>query len=176
MNITFLRHATTDLNGKGLIATRMDYSLNDNGKSMCKQNVFDKCDFDNVYCSPFKRTVETAKLVYPYQEPIITPYLAQRNLGELNEKYKKDYEIEYLKLVRNYLLNPVGAESFEDVVYRINSFFEYLINNQKSNDNILVVTHNGIMRIIKKQYLLEDVNIDSNNLSKFSLVLKSKTL
>ncbi len=173
MNITFLRHATTDLNGKGLIATNLDYPLNDNGKFMCKQNVFNKHDFDNVYCSPFKRTIETAKLVYPYQEPIITPYLTQRDLGELNEKYKKDYEIEYLKLVRNYLLNPVGSESLEDVVDRINSFFKYLLNNQQSNDNILVVTHNGIMRIIKKYYLSEETNIDSNNLAKFSLVLKN---
>ena len=31
MNLTFLRHGTTDLNGKGLIATKLDYSLNDNG-------------------------------------------------------------------------------------------------------------------------------------------------
>lgn len=172
MDITFLRHALTNLNGKGFIATQLDYSINEEGKRQCKDNVFKEEEFDNIYCSPFKRTIETAQLVYPYKKPIIMPELAQRDLGELNEKYKKDYDLEYLRLVREYLVNPKNAETIGEIIYRLNKFFNYLNINQQNDDKILVVTHNGIMRIIKKYYLFEKQEIESKNLGKFTLTLK----
>ena len=172
MIVTILRHGTTDLNGKGLIATKLDYSLNDNGRKQCMENIFAKDDFSIVYSSPYKRTLETARLVYPYSEPIILPCIVQRNLGVLNEKYKKDYTREYLKLVRDYIVNPEGAETLNDIIIRLDYFFDYVKLNNSENANILVVTHNGIMRIIKKYYMNETNNIESENLGKFTLTLK----
>lgn len=46
MELTFLRHAKTDLNGKGYIATKLDYSLNEIGVEQCLNNVFSANDFD----------------------------------------------------------------------------------------------------------------------------------
>ena len=172
MNLTFLRHGTTDLNGKGLIATKLDYSLNDNGKKQCIENIFAKNDFSTVYSSPYKRTLETARLVYPYSEPIIVPCIVQRDLGILNEKYKKDYTREYLKLVREYIVNPEGAETLNDIMIRLDCFFDYVRLNSSDDDNVLVVTQNGIMKIIKKYYMNETNNIESENLGKFTLTLK----
>ena len=172
MNLTFLRHRTTDLNGKGLIATKLDYSLNDNGRKQCMENIFAKTDFSTVYSLPYKRTLETARLVYPYSKPIILPCIMQRDLGVLNEKYKKDYTKEYLKLVREYIVNPEGAETLNDIIIRLDYFFDYVKLNNSENANILVVTHNGIMRIIKKYYMNETNNIESENLGKFTLTLK----
>ena len=172
MIVTILRHGTTDLNGKGLIATKLDYSLNDNGKKQCIENIFAKNDFSTVYSSPYKRTLETARLVYPYSEPIIVPCIVQRDLGILNEKYKKDYTREYLKLVRKYIVNPEGAETLNDIMIRLDCFFDYVRLNSSDDDNVLVVTHNGIMRIIKKYYMNETNNIESENLGKFTLTLK----
>ena len=96
----------------------------------------------------------------------------QRNLGVLNEKYKKDYTREYLKLVRDYIVNPEGAETLNDIIIRLDCFFDYVKLNNSENANILVVTHNGIMRIIKKYYMNETNNIESENLGKFTLTLK----
>ncbi len=172
MEVTFLRHAKTDLNGKGYIATKKDYFLNEIGREECLRNVFSPNSFNNVYCSPYKRTIETAKIVYPYLEPVILSNLVQRDLGVLNEKMKKDYSIEYLKSVREYLVNPENAETLEDIMERLNDFFEYIKLQHDDNSRILVVTHNGIMRIIKKFYLNEVNNIDSKNLGKFKMILK----
>ena len=44
------------------------------------------------------------------------------NLEILNEEMKKDYSIEYLKAVREYLVNPENAETLEDIMERINIF------------------------------------------------------
>lgn len=172
MEVTFLRHAKTDLNGKGYIATKKDYFLNEIGREECLRNVFPPNSFNSVYCSPYKRTIETAKIVYPYLEPVILSNLMQRDLGILNEKMKKDYSVEYLKAVREYLVNPENAETLEDIMERLNNFFEYMKLQHDDNSKILVVTHNGIMRIIKKFYLNEVNNIDSQNLDQFKMVLK----
>lgn len=98
--------------------------------------------------------------------------LIQRDLGVLNEKMKKDYSIEYLKAVREYLVNPENSETLEDIMKRLNNFFEYIKLHHDDNSKILVVTHNGIMRIIKKFYLNEVNNIDSQNLGQFKMILK----
>lgn len=172
MELIFLRHAKTDLNGKGYIATKKDYFLNEIGREECLRNVFPPDSFNSVYCSPYKRTIETAKIVYPYLEPVILSNLMQRDLGILNEKMKKDYSIEYLKAVREYLVNPENAETLEDIMERLNNFFEYIKLQHDNNSKILVVTHNGIMRIIKKFYLNEVNNIDSQNLDQFKMILK----
>lgn len=172
MEVTFLRHAKTDLNGKGYIATKKDYFLNEIGREECLRNVFPPDSFNSVYCSPYKRTIETTKIVYPYLEPVILSNLMQRDLGILNEKKKKDYSIEYLKAVREYLVNPENAETLEDIMERLNNFFEYIKLQHDDDSKILVVTHNGIMRIIKKFYLNEVNNIDSQNLDQFKMLLK----
>ena len=172
MEITFLRHGKTELNGKGYIATKKDYSLNEVGINQCSNNIFLPDSFDYVYSSPFKRTIETAKIVYPYLEPIISSYLTQRDLGELNEKFKFEYDNEYLRLVREYIVTPQNAESLEDVMTRIELFFQYVMLHHDDNSQLLVVTHNGIMRIIKKYYMNESNDIDSENLGQFKLILK----
>lgn len=172
MEVTFLRHAKTDLNGKGYIATTKDYFLNEIGREECLRNVFSPNSFNSVYCSPYKRTIKTAKIVYPYLEPVILSNLVQRDLGVLNEKMKKDYSIEYLKSVREYLVNPENAETLEDIMERLNVFFEYIKLQHDDNSRILVVTHNGIMKIIKRFYLNEVNNIDSQNLGQFKMILK----
>lgn len=172
MEVTFLRHAKTDLNGKGYIATKKDYFLNEIGREECLRNVFPPDSFNSVYCSQYKRTIETAKIVYPYLEPVILSNLMQRDLGILNEKMKKDYSIEYLKAVREYFVSPENAETLEEIMKRLNNFFEYIKLQHDDNSKILVVTHNGIMRIIKKFYLNEVNNIDSKNLDQFKMLLK----
>lgn len=172
MEITFLRHGKTELNGKGYIATKKDYPLNKTGKEQCLSNIFPPNSFNCVYCSPYKRTIETANIVYPYLEPIIFSNLTQRDLGNLNEKFKKDYSLEYLKAVKEYIINPKNAETLQDVIKRVDLFMEYIKLHHDDNSRLLVVTHNGIMRIIKRFYMYENSNVDSENLGQFKMVLK----
>lgn len=172
MELTFIRHATTDLNGKGFVATQLDYHINATGIEQCKQIQFKENDFDAVYSSPFKRAQETARLVYPYKEPIVTSLITQRDLGVLNEKKKWEYDIDYLNAVRKYLINPENAETLADLKRRIDMFFKFVNEQQTDSDKVLVVSHNGIMRIIKKYYMFITEEIETKNLSRFTYVLK----
>lgn len=172
INITIIRHGTTDLNGKGYIGTKKDFPLNANGIMQCLESKYNIGTFDNVYCSPYIRTIQTANIVYPYKAPIISNLITQRDMGVLNEHFKTEYNVSYLKKVREYLINPANAESLDDVKKRLNLFFEILSNENYENSNILIVTHNGIMRIIKKEILNYAEYEDTNNLGGFSMKLK----
>ena len=172
MELTFLRHAKTALNGKGYVATKLDYSLTKEGIEECKKNQFSTDIFADVYCSPYKRTYETSKIIYPFKEPIKTDLITQRDLGILNEKLKMEFSKEYLSLIKNYQINPIGAESLEDILKRITNFFGLLLNNYDEKSKILIVTHNGIMRIIKKYFLGYEYDYETNNLGKFVMKLE----
>ena len=172
MELTFLRHAKTALNGKGYVATKLDYSLTKEGIEECKRNQFSTDIFADVYCSPYKRTYETSKIIYPFKEPIKTDLITQRDLGILNEKFKMEFSKEYLSLIKNYQINPIGAESLEDILKRVTNFFELLFNNYDEKSKILIVTHNGIMRIIKKYFLGYEYDYETNNLGKFVMKLE----
>lgn len=174
MELTFLRHAQTSLNGKGYIATKLDYSLTLEGIEECKKNQFLMDIFEDVYCSPYKRTYETSKLIYPFKEPIKNNLITQRDLGVLNEKFKMEFSKEYLSLITNYKINPTGAESLEDIIKRVTMFFELLLNNYDEKSKILIVTHNGIMRVIKKYFLDYEYDYETNNLGKFVMKLERK--
>ena len=168
MELTFLRHGQTDLNGKGYFGTDLDYPLNEIWVSQCLLNVFPEESFDSVYSSPFKRTIQTSNLVYPYMKPITSSLITQRDLGDLKEKLKREYDLEYIKQVRDYIITPKNAETIEDMIRRLNSFFEYLVSIQNPSYNILVVTHNGIMRVIKRFYINES-EIETPNVGSFKM-------
>ena len=133
--------------------------------------VFEENEFNAVYCSTFKRTQDTAQLVYPYKKPIITPLITQRNLGVLNERKKYEYDVEYLKVIRSYIVNPENAETLTDLKKRIEKFFNLLRKQQANDDKILVVTHNGIMRIIKQYYMFNNEEMETEYLGKFTYKL-----
>ncbi len=172
MELIFLRHAKTDLNGKGYVATKLDYSLTLEGREECQKNQFLTDIFADVYCSPYKRTYETAKLIYPFKEPIKTDLITQRDLGVLNERFKMEFSKGYLSLIKNYKINPSGSESLEDILKRITLFLQLLLNNYDEKSKILIVTHNGIMRIIKKYLLNYECNYETNNLERLEMKLE----
>ena len=100
-----------------------------------------------------KRAIETAELVYPYQKPIINNYIIERNLGEFEGKLKKEVDSTLVELFRKNKYIPKGAETIEELNKRVQYFIENLKENHKNDDKILVITHAGILRQIKKIYL-----------------------
>ena len=172
--LTFIRHGTTDVNGMGYIATNKDIPLNENGVKECESIRFKKGKFDKVYCSPTKRTLQTAKLIYPYVKAEITELLKQKEWGELTNHFKKEYDSEYISKLRNYKINPSGAESLDEVIARLNKFFEKIKKENKDESRILIVTHNGILRIVKKIFLNNNTYEETRYLECFNITLQNE--
>ena len=104
--------------------------------------------------SPSKRCKDTASLIFKKASLLIN-----KNLKEID--YGKAENLTYIELKKNYPdiikkwskgKDPKfpGGESTTDVLKRLNKFTNYLINQKKikSKKNILVTTHNVVLRTL----------------------------
>ena len=168
--IVFIRHAESEYNKDGIWAGRVDCSLTEKGIEAAKElGKTIKNNFDAIYCSPLKRTKQTLEAIFPDAKPIYDNRIIEISIGEWKKK-KKDLFDEHLReLFRKGLYTPPGAESHQDVDKRVCNFVEELFKKYNNNERILVVTHNGIIRSVKRNFFFFLQNIMSTNLGMISL-------
>lgn len=166
-SITFVRHAESILNSKGLFCGRIDCGITKEGKEKCKKlrNVEPFTEgFDVIFSSPLKRTHQTLDLILPGAKPIDDQRLIVVNYGDLEGTKTSDVSEELRKAYKVGLVTPPNGENFHNVEKRFFSFLndvDELYSN--TNKRILVVTHGSILRAITH---LRDKEIakSSNNL------------
>ena len=68
MNLYLVRHGQTDWNIQGRIQGSTDIELNSTGLNQAQKTaeLLKNIDFDVIYSSPLKRTVDTAKIINTY--------------------------------------------------------------------------------------------------------------
>lgn len=166
--VTFLRHAQTTANRDGIFAGRFDCNITEEG-FRAAQNLFPNEKFDFIYCSPLKRTSQTLHAFSPKTIPIIDERIIEVDVGEWQGKLKSTLEKDLISkfLLGNFI--PNGAESVEQTDARIKSFITDIFSKYSENDNILVVTHNGAMRSIKRLFPDKINNLMSQNLENFCI-------
>lgn len=117
-----------------------------------------------AYSSDLSRAMETAQTIASYHniDVKLMPELRETNFGkwegltyaEINELYHDD--------MANWLTNPLdttipGGESLRDVAERCKKGIDKIINDNLGN-NVLVVAHGGIIRIILAMFLGMELN------------------
>lgn len=155
MKVTIIKHGKTDYNLEGKRQGRIDLPLNNIGRKeaeLLKKKIHGK--FDAVISSPLKRTLETAKILFPDRKILTNDLLIEYDFGELEgvkfstplKKFPKNRIEEYNGIQ---FLMPQKGESFEDIVDRCRKFIDYLKENFKGKKEIAVVTHSTNMEILK---------------------------
>lgn len=170
VNVVFIRHAESEYNRDGIWAGRADCNLTEKGIEAAKklgQNLKD--DFDVIYCSPLKRTKQTLNSIFPNVTPIYDDRIIEISIGVWENKKKKLFDDKLIDLFRKGLYTPPGAETHEDVDKRVISFIEDIFTNYNNNEKILVVTHNGVMRSIKRLFIKSQDILMSKNLETITL-------
>lgn len=129
-----------------------DTSLSDIGKAQLlamKEN-FEYPFVDTVYSSPMIRCIETANLLYPYNEVRPLDSLRALSLGEFESKTYEQLEKEpaFKKWLKNSAENPVpGGEDLitfsERIISALNSVFHEMMQEQVFSTAI--ITHNGVI-------------------------------
>jgi len=163
MNIYVVRHGQTDWNIQGRIQGSSDIELNSTGINQAQQTaeLLKNIDFDVIYSSPLKRTVDTAKIINTYHNVNIIEdiRIIERNFGnfEGTENVLTDIS-DYLDYKKNLTSNNV--ESIKELFKRIEDFLLDIYNKYKdTNANVLIVSHGGasvaITAIINNQ--IEDL-------------------
>lgn len=107
-----------------------------------------------VYCSDLCRAIRSAEIIAePHSiNPIISPFLRERNFGiweglsfaEIEEKYPKEFEAWAGNPLK---FSPMGGESTLKVRERVIEALEEIIGNYK-DEHIAIVAHGGVNRVI----------------------------
>lgn len=142
MNLYILRHGQTDYNLMGKFQGRVDIPLNENGIKQVKETAKELSiiQFDKVFSSPLRRTIQTAEFVTK-QETTIDNRIIERSFGLLEGKESiTDYE----ERVEEYQI-----ETIENLTQRVYNFLDDILNRYQQNDNILIATHACVARMIE---------------------------
>lgn len=181
--ITFIRHAETVYNDNKIFAGRIDCELSKKGiQDTIGKFDYKKENFDIYYCSPLKRSIDTLNLIIKDIDKInIDNRIIEICLGDWEGKKKDDFPPDLVLNYRNGLYIPPNAETMQEVDYRVTNFVSELFESYDDDTKILVITHNGVMRSIKRNFLPNYKNIMSNNLesiildkSNYNYYLKNK--
>ncbi len=164
----FIRHGQTEANVKGILTGRLETNLTqkgiDDAVALSKELTE---DFDYYYCSPLTRTHQTLKAIKGDVEFIIDERITEVSSGDWQGKLKTELPEEQYDLYKKGQLNPPNGESLEDVDKRIKSFLEDMFSKYKSDEKILVVTHNAFMRNLKRMFIEKDKVGEPKNLEIF---------
>ena len=152
--VTFMRHAKTTQNTAGKFTGQTDCDTTKEGLELARKNFkFTAEDFDHYICSSLRRTVQTLNAVIPGQTPIIDKRIAERYLGDWENLPHDSID---QALIQSYIkgyYDPPKSEPYSAVKKRVCAFVEDLFKNYKTEDRILVVTHAGVLRQVRDNFL-----------------------
>lgn len=148
MYIYVIRHGQTDWNLEKKLLAHKDIPLNENGIAQCveAEKLVKNLNYDLVICSPKIRTKQTMEIVNSKKvETIYDDRLIERDAGSLEGIKTSDFDYKrFWWLGKEPIADEETVEACRDRVY---SFLDEL-KVKYPNKNILIVTHNGICRII----------------------------
>lgn len=148
MYIYVIRHGQTDWNIQKKLLSVTDIELNNTGIEQCKEaeKLVRNLNYDLVICSPKMRTRQTLDIINTKKIPVIY----DDRLIERDAKSIEGIDVTTINY-RNYW--TVGkdeledSETIEECKVRVYELLDEL-KEKYSNKNILIVTHNGICRLI----------------------------
>lgn len=156
MNLYFVRHGETEANKDKLYYGENESSLTEKGRGQAEKlsKLLKNIQFDYIYISEKKRTLETAKIIVKedFKRFIIDSRINEMNLGKFEGKnynrIKEFYPKQWEDWCRHWKTAvPPGGESYLQFYTRVKSFLEGILKNNRGK-NILVVTHAGVIKSI----------------------------
>lgn len=173
MKIYVLRHGQTELNVQGKFQGRIDTELTEVGKKQVEKSKeeLEKINFDFVFVSPLKRTIDTAKIVTKH-EIMTDKRLIERSFGSLEGK---DSIPDYEEKVDFY-----EVEKISDVKSRVYNFLDEIRNKYSDKDNILIVTHEGVAQVINsyfnKTHDIKEFRLNTGSYTVYEIINKEKLM
>jgi len=156
-----LRHGQTDANLSGIIQGQSsdDNPLNKEGLRQAdfSAETLATTPISCIYTSPALRTKQTAEKIRKHHMPTVSitvlPDLLEINFGVFEGKTVKEIEDLYPDLAETYREKPSECifpkgESIATALERVGRAVNTIIMNNTKNENILIVSHGGVMALI----------------------------
>lgn len=161
INITFIRHGLTAANEESRYLGWTDEGLSENGACAIETIWQNKPSAEIVFCSPMKRCIETANIIFKEKRLIVIPEWKEINFGRFEGKnYKelaKDKEYQAWIDSGGRIAFPEG-ESREEFIERTMKGFDKCIEicKEKGVSDIACVVHGGTVMAIVSSITKED--------------------
>lgn len=164
-----VRHGETEDNKYKKFCGWRETPLNETGKKQAEDfgNMLKEEKYDMIISSPLPRAKETAEIIAAKTgtEVQFDDRLKERNFGVIEgkswEEIQKDLPDVAVNNFENYQPDLPEGETIEEVVERVDDFVENL--NQFKGKKVLLITHTGVLRILRRQLLSESVESTRNN-------------
>lgn len=160
MDIILIRHGQSVANEKKLLISNELDGLTSIGEEQSRDmaTTFMREEYspDYIYCSPWKRAVETANIIFPNQiESIVSDKrLAETHPGVYGTWLEEDFNRVYPEFHQDITNKYEGGESHLDMANRVCEWVDTEVMPKKNNEGLLVaVAHGGPISVIL-QYLL----------------------
>jgi len=160
-----VRHGETEENRKGIIQGTLDTVLNETGikQSRILGETLKEVEITHVFCSPLKRAMQTYDEIAPFHslECVYTPDIREYHCGRLQGWTRQQGQIIAQSEGMSYdKFRSLGAETYESIFGRLDSFWKREILPLKETDAIvLVVSHGGIIGGLRKHLLGKNYTI-----------------
>ncbi len=159
MKLYIVRHGQTNCNKEHKYNCRLDEDINDVGikQAMETSEKIKKLNLDLIICSPMKRTKHTCQIINVNNVPVVYDDRLMERIGGVltNTKIDDYYFTDYYNYYSTNILE--GLESLPELFNRVHSFIDEIKEKYKGN-NILLVTHGAIARVI--QFYFEPIPED----------------
>jgi broad specificity phosphatase PhoE len=157
LRLFLIRHGETEWNVKGVFRGRVDVPLSDVGVKQAEAlgNYLSEVDFEAIYSSPLKRSLDTAMAIARFQKRRVDVIADERLIdisygdweGKLEDEVKKAYPDLYSGWLRNpHKVKFPRGESLSDVRLRLQNFINHLTSTHRGN--VAVVSHRVICKVL----------------------------
>ncbi len=165
--IYFVRHGQTDSNVNKLFPSQC-VPLNETGVEQAKQTALSLKDveFAACYCSPLVRAKQTCDEILKYHSHLIPVYdnrIQARYYGKMENKPTSSLTFNRWKVADDKNIKLLDMEPVMDMYQRIANFFDEILVKYP-NQNILVVGHSCVGRIVSGYFNGIPENYDFSNL------------
>ena len=159
INITFVRHGTTEYNEQNRVQGSSDIPLSKKGYEDIEKVVLTHCNYDLYFHSPLMRSKDTLYSILekygtiPDKKHIVeSSCVTERGYGIFEGLTPLEIEEQYPSYYHEWIINENvkgdNIEPIEEVIYRIEKFIAKCIGY--NNKRILVVTHSGVLYALYK--------------------------
>ena len=153
MKIVFIRHGLTAGNLEKRYIGRTDEPLCDTGITKLQKLSYPRCEM--LVCSPMKRCIQTAEIIFPEQLFIADTGLSECDFGDFEGKNYTELagNADYQKWIDSGGTLPFpNGESPQDFKNRCISAFEKNVRKFNHASSIAFVVHGGTIMAILERY------------------------
>lgn len=161
IKLYIVRHGQTDWNVKGLLQGTTDIELNEEGIKQAEElsKKMDLNQIDICFCSPLKRTKQTANILLEDKVKIIYDnMIVERDFGDYEGK---PINFDLIVPQWDYKLNDSShnIESIQECLLRAKKFIDQ-IKEEYSNKTILIISHGSFIKALHFNLIGYDENTD----------------